>query len=242
MRLTKRRPGKLPFTQRLYTRFVARYFARDLLLPLQMAARDEAVAYIRQHLRDAQIFKSRFDLLKYGIRQAADGLVLEFGVYDGASIRALAGWHKGTVHGFDSFEGLPETWTGTSGGRGHFDRGGKLPNVPQNVTLHPGWFDHTLPTFLQKESGKIAFLNIDCDIYSSTKQVLQAVAPRLVPGSLISFDEYFNYPNWRQHEFRAFQEAVTAAGLGYRYLGFTRFGGTVLLRIEAVGSTTPGPL
>jgi hypothetical protein len=31
---------------------------------------------------------------------------------------------------------------------------------------------------------------------------------RLASGSVIVFDEYFNYPGWKVHEFKAFQDDV----------------------------------
>ena len=54
---------------------------------------------------------------------------LEFGVYRGASIRAWVGLsaHKESRFiGFDSFEGLPERWSGSLGA-GAFDAGGNIP-------------------------------------------------------------------------------------------------------------------
>jgi hypothetical protein len=43
-----------------------------------------------------------------------------------------------------------------------------------------------------------------------------------VPGTVILFDEYFNFPNWEQHEYKAFQEFVASHGVTYTYLGFAR--------------------
>ena len=42
--------------------------------------------------------------------------------------------------------------------------------------------------------------------------------PILILG--IVFDEYFNYPNWQKHEFKAFQEFVAANGIKYEYIGY----------------------
>jgi hypothetical protein len=36
------------------------------------------------------------------------------------------------------------------------------------------------------------------------------------------FDEYFNYPGWRQHEYKAWQEFIVANKLNYQYQGFVR--------------------
>jgi hypothetical protein len=56
----------------------------------------------------------------------------------------------------------------------------------------------------------------------------------MVPGTIILFDEYFNYPNWEQHEYKALQEFVKARGIAYRYLAFARQ--QVAIRIETTKS------
>jgi hypothetical protein len=38
--------------------------------------------------------------------------------------------------------------------------------------------------------------------------------------TVIVFDEYFNYPFWREGEFKAFQEFIQARNCRYRYLGY----------------------
>jgi Macrocin-O-methyltransferase (TylF) len=91
-----------------------------------------------------------------------------------------------------------------------------------------------LPRWLRDHPGPVAFIHVDCDLYSSTKIILTQLAERLAPGTVIVFDEYFNYPNWEQHEYRAFQEFVGDHGARYRYLGFARQ--QVAIRIEAIGA------
>jgi hypothetical protein len=162
----------------------------------------------------------REDALRIALGRApADGLVLEFGVGGGDSIARIAALVPGrAVHGFDSFEGLPEDWAGRHEERGHYSTGGVLPDVPANVVLHRGLFADTLPGFLAAHEGPCAFVHVDCDLYSSAKTVLDAVAPRLVPGTVILFDEYFNYPTWRDNEHRAFQEFAAARDVAFDYL------------------------
>jgi hypothetical protein len=92
--------------------------------------------------------------------------------------------------------------------------------VRPNVTLHKGWFDQTLPDFVANHPGPIAFLHVDCDLYSSTKTIFQFLGDRIVPGTVILFDEYFNYPGWRDHEHRAFTELVEERGLECRWLAY----------------------
>ncbi|MCK9909618.1 class I SAM-dependent methyltransferase, partial [Microbacteriaceae bacterium K1510] len=111
----------------------------------------------------------------------------------------------------------PEDWR-TGIAKGAF--AGPLPTVPGNVTLVSGLFSDTLPQFSQQHLGPIAFLHVDCDLYSSTATIFDCLGDRLRPGSVILFDEYFNYPGWRQHEFKAFQEFVARGEVAYRYEGF----------------------
>jgi hypothetical protein len=92
--------------------------------------------------------------------------------------------------------------------------------VRPNVILHKGWFDETLPDFVAENPGPVAFLHVDCDLYSSTKTIFQYVGDRIVPGTVIVFDEYFNYPGWREHEHKAFQELVQERNLKYRWLAY----------------------
>ncbi len=65
-------------------------------------------------------------------------------------------------------------------------------------------------------------MNIDCDLYSSTKTVFDNLGDRVTAGTIIRFGEYLNYPSWEQHEYKAFQEFVVQRKLEYRYIGYTR--------------------
>ena len=188
--------------------------------------------YIDRMLPDAVGFEAPAEALKFAIKAAkVDGHYLEFGVYTGGTIRFIARNVGGrTVHGFDSFEGLPEDWGGNNLGQRAFDTGGRLPKVPRNVRLHRGWFAESVPAWLDANPGPVAFIHVDCDLYSSTRSILTLLAERIVPGTVLIFDEYFNYPNWEQHEFKAFQEFVTEHAIKYRYLGYSRQ--QVVMRIE----------
>ncbi len=185
---------------------------------------------------DSSFCFSQFLMLKLGVAAASmEGLVLEFGVYHGKSIRTIAyGFPLYQVHGFDSFEGLPEEWSSTTLA-GSYSVHGHLPrDLPKNVQLHVGLFKDTLPGFLESHPGPIRFMNIDCDIYSSTKDIFDLTWPRIVPGTVIVFDEYLMYPRWERHEFRAFQEAVTSHGWSFEYLGIS-----VISRQAVIRITTP---
>jgi len=155
------------------------------------------------------------------------GLNLEFGVFNGVTISCVATARPELeFHGFDSFEGLPEDW---DMGDKHvkaeaFDRKGELPDVPDNVSLYKGWFDDTLPKFLDENAGNISYLHVDCDIYSSTNTILDNCNSRIVPGTIIRFDELccwrqvfgeaspdgksnrVLYSTWKQHEWKSMNE------------------------------------
>jgi hypothetical protein len=148
-----------------------------------------------------------------------DGIIAEFGVFRGESINRLAALaHPREIYGFDSFEGLPEPWVGAP--QGAFSLKGRLPPVKPNVTLIKGWFEQTLPPFLAGHPGRpVAYLHIDSDLYSSCKTVLQACAPRIVPGTVIVFDEIWNHEPFYRGEMRAFFEFVAETGTRFEWLG-----------------------
>lgn len=156
-------------------------------------------------------------LFTRGIELASkDGLFLEFGVAGGGSINRIAKQiYPKKIHGFDSFKGLPETWNGNK--EGTFVCG--IPNVSENVVLHIGMFEETLPTFVLNYPQNISFLNIDCDIYSSTKTIFKYLGNRIVPGTIIRFDELMGYPEWRDHEYKAFMEFLIDFNLDCDIIG-----------------------
>jgi Flp pilus assembly protein TadD len=160
-----------------------------------------------------------------------EGMVLEFGVRFGNTIHQLARLTLQKIYGFDSFEGLPEVWHHEP--KGSYTTRGEIPKVPPNVELIQGWFDQTLPKFLETHPGPVRLVNVDCDIYSSTKTVLDALAPRIVSGTVIVFDEYIGNEHWREDEFKAFQEAVARYGWKYEYLCFSIFTKQVAVRITS---------
>jgi hypothetical protein len=231
MAIIKRGFGEGLFA-RAYRKILHTFYANDLWIDLRLHAKREAVEYILANMQEAMVLPDRLALLGYALSRApAGGLVLEFGVEKGASLRHLAGLTQRPVHGFDSFEGLPGDWSGTKEAKGAFSLRGKLPRVPANARLHVGWFDQTLPEFLRQDAQACALIHVDCDIYASTVSIFAALNGRIGPGTVIVFDEYFNYPGWRQHEYKAFQEFIASTGLKYRYIGFSAEKGHVAVQI-----------
>ena len=194
-------------------------------------AKLDAWHYIKSvNNKDLAIIGSGIQVFKACIDAAiVDGLVLEFGVRFGTSIRQIAALVDQDVHGFDSFQGLPESWHAEA--EGSYSTKGTIPAVPKNVTLHDGWFEETLPKFVEEHPEPVRFMNIDCDLYSSTKTVLDLLAKQIIPGTVIVFDEYIGNEHWREDEFKAFQEATVKYGWEYEYLYFSFSTKQVVARI-----------
>lgn len=228
---------KRPLTERLVRRVFYKYYARNLYYELQLRARKSSADYVESQMTDVIIFWTLKGILEYCVNRAPqNGLILEFGVASGNTINIIANAAGNReVHGFDSFEGLPEDWTGHLETKGSFSTKGILPKVRSNVTLHKGWFSETISKFKEQHTDTIAFLHIDCDLYQSTREVLWSLADKLVEGTVIEFDEYFNYPNWQQHEFRAWQEFVKEKNIQYRYIALTASDGRVTVEITNKG-------
>jgi len=203
--------------------------------PAWVRAELDSYRYIRSLAQRPRLIGTSIDAFELGLRAArADGMVLEFGVRFGTSIRQVAGLAKQTVHGFDSFEGLPEAWHEEA--RGSYSTLGALPALPSNVVLHPGWFDRSLPRFLRSHPGPVRFVHIDCDLYSSARCVLELLAQRILPGTVIVFDDYLGHEHWREDEFRAFQEAVREEGWRYEYLAFSLCTRQAVVRLLQAGT------
>ena len=141
---------------------------------------------------------------------------LEFGVWEGNSINHMASskyFPKNKIfHGFDTFVGLPDEWDMGHQiiKKGHF-KVKEMPKVKSNVRLYKGLFKETLPEWKQKYNEPVCFMNIDCDLYSSTKQVLCILNELIVKDTLIRFDDFFDspinpYSKWLEGQWRALNE------------------------------------
>jgi hypothetical protein len=209
-----------------------------LVEALHLKARNEAVEYFSENMGEALIFGYREALWNYALQRAyanfqyntagtsqtdEEFLITEFGVWEGYSINYFSQrYPRATILGFDSFEGLEEDWSGHNLAKGHFDLGGKVPEVADNVTLIAGWFKETVPGFM-KQNQNIHFVHFDADTYTPTSTVLEYIRDSLVDGCVFVFDEFLNFPGWKNHEFRAFAEFIDKTKFSYEYIGITDF-------------------
>jgi predicted O-methyltransferase YrrM len=205
---------------------------RDISYALDMTAAQESAAFVLEHMPKAPVFWHPHDTLRFALDQVrGEGLAVEFGVGGGTTLRIIAEAvaEDRKVVGFDVFTGLPETWrTGFPAGEFAQER---LPDVP-GARLVVGLFDDTLPRFLEETDEPIAFVHLDVDLYLSTSSVLRAINDRLAPNAVLVFDEFFNYPGWRRHEFRAWNEFVARTGRTFDYLAYTGNNEQVAIRVH----------
>ena len=133
--------------------------------------------------------------------------VLEFGVAGGAGLLALERIAarveemieiKIDVYGFDTGTGLPKPedyrdcpniWIG----QGQFPMDQKeLEKRLQKASLKLGAIAETVPEFLNSSPAPVAFVSVDVDLYSSTRDALklfEADYDRLLPRVLCYFDD-----------------------------------------------------
>ena len=174
-----------------------------------------------EKFKQTPFFERREDLLLLGISLVKkDGLWLEFGVAGGCSANLIAKNTKNTLYGFDSFDGLPEDWTPWYK-KGQFKQD-KLPNVLPNVKLVIGGFEETFPKFKQ-EPKDLAFIHIDSDLYNSAKSIFKWFGDSINSGTVIIFDELYNYEGFENHEIKAWLEFVVTRDLHYSYFGYSKF-------------------
>lgn len=143
---------------------------------------------------------------------------LEFGVFHGRSLRwwvENADHPEHRFHGFDTFSGLPEDWGPYKAG--DMSTEDAMPKFDDaRVKLWKGLFQDSVPGFMREWKGdRRKLIHLDADLYSSTLYVLTMLAPRLLPGDVLLFDE-FAVPN---HEFLAFRNFTESYRVKYEVIG-----------------------
>jgi hypothetical protein len=139
------------------------------------------------------------------------GDYVEFGSW-GASTLNIA-YQQGLLSGrprhlwaFDSFEGLPPAedprdehpgWQPGSdlgqGGVARFHEACAAHGIPVDAyTAVEGYYSDSLPPLgADQPPVDIALAYVDCNMYTSTVEVLRFLEPRLKHGMILAFDDYF---------------------------------------------------
>ncbi len=205
-----------------------RYLDRFMVLSSVDVGRIYGLIRLLEELRDVP-----GDVVECGVGYGKSLTTLVFGV---AVLRL-----ERTVYGFDSFAGFPEAsaqdlgprvpavgvptgWTKTAVElirtifRTDESREDSLLREHQvGVELVSGFFADTLTARLPE---KIAFLHVDCDLYESTRAVLEECLPRMSPGGVVVFDEYRDR-NWPGATI-AIDEVCRARGMRVAYFPYVR--------------------
>jgi hypothetical protein len=141
------------------------------------------------------------------------GDYLEFGSHGGFTFtcafeESRRANYRSKMWAFDSFQGLPPAsspedehphWIGGKWGMGldEFRTACKRSGIPDNeYVCVPGYYHNTIEhedKITQPMPTDVAFAYIDCDLYSSTKVVLDFLRSRMKHGMIIAFDDYFCY-------------------------------------------------
>jgi predicted O-methyltransferase YrrM len=205
---------------------------RDMGYSQDVQAARESAEFVLEHMPKVPVFWHPHDTLRFALGEIkGPGLALEFGVAGGTTLAIIAEAVAGDrpVVGFDGFVGLPETWR-TGFPAGEFAQA--PPSDIPGASVVTGLFEDALPGFLAETDEPIAFMHLDADLYSSTKTVLDLVGERLAPDAVLVLDEFFNYPGWRVHEFRAWNEFIARTGRTFDYLAYTGNNEQVVVRLH----------
>jgi macrocin-O-methyltransferase TylF-like protien len=144
------------------------------------------------------------------------GVICEFGIQWGATLAALVNLrgmlepfnHSRLIYGFDTFEGFvqldaigadlssPGDYSTTEGYCRTLEEilqlqesGSPLSHI-KKFELVPGDASQTIVPWLERNPHAIVAMAIfDMDVYKPTRDVLEAILPRLTRGSLLVFDE-----------------------------------------------------
>lgn len=151
-------------------------------------------------------------------QEGVAGAVVEFGVFTGSNLenlaRSLEKLGSGReLWGFDSFEGLPAPDAVKDGGVWHegqyaadhetvraFLRADERPWM----RLVKGWFADAFAAEPARAMGDVAYARLDGDLYQSALDCLDFLAPRLVDGAVLVFDDWAF--SWEMGEPLAFRE------------------------------------
>jgi O-methyltransferase len=121
------------------------------------------------------------------------GDFLEVGVYQGGSAAKLAEVADRQARRlwlFDTFAGIPE-WTPEI----DWHRPGDFADTSVDAVrvqiptalIVVGDASETLPA---TDTGPLAFVHLDCDQYATYRACIVELSPRMVPGSVMWFDDY----------------------------------------------------
>jgi len=159
-------------------------------------------------LKDRLTFFERAEL--YQRTNFISGVYCEFGVHTAQTFRMALntlGQHRKRstscdhFYAFDTFGGMPEP-SGIDRSR-RWKKGVNATTENEfrrlvepdlfRVSLVPGLFSESLPSFHFPSGSSVSLAYIDCDYYQSTAEVVEFITPYLRHGSIVAFDDWDCY-------------------------------------------------
>jgi O-methyltransferase len=221
-------------------RTIGRLVRRSIELVVDRAAVPAAFdLYRREQLDRRSFFYKAFKALRFN---GIDGDYAEFGSWGGRTFRlayeeSRRHGHQARLWAFDSFAGLPEPREGRdehpewrrgkmATSLGEFHSICAAYGIPREVyEVVPGFYEETLTRRAPSEPPvNIALAYVDCDLYSSTKTVLEYLRPRLKHGMIVAFDDYFCWsPAGASGERTAWREHI-ASDDAWDWLPYVQYG------------------
>lgn len=166
-------------------------------------------------------FQTIFYYLSFSFKDEK-GEIMEFGTFHGYSSALIAQFMKrlrmtqNHLHLFDSFTGLPDIdnpidRTHYEVSKGIWSKGtmdlSKIPQIeniifrelteiisPDQLSIVKGYYEETVDRYFSniQKNAKLIFANIDCDLYSSSKFVLDKLIEYdlVQDGCVFAFDDY----------------------------------------------------
>ncbi len=200
----------------------------------------KATQIVQKYFKEAKGLDADAEVLRYASDAVSitGGYYIEMGVGTGRSINFIAALNPTKkVYGFDSFEGLPTDWDKgdkifKAGMFGLKRKDAKIPLV-KNVIVYKGLFKEILPKFKKQvlKDQAISFLHIDSDTYESAKETLKVLGDNIMPGTIIVFDEFYNYPRFEEYEWKAFQEFIQERHLNAQFIAYNKLHEQVAVKI-----------
>jgi len=184
---------------------------------MQRIIKEKNIDIIREKLlTDEKVIRRVFfDNAMHFISEAGiRGDYLEFGVYKGSSFIEM--YHLSVkylqnnmkFYAFDSFQGLPpikgvDSLEDSRYKENQYSCSQNIfkQNLIQNhvkldrTEIISGWYDDILNDKTKKglKTSKASLILIDCDLYESTKHVLDFITSYIQDGTILIFDDYYSY-------------------------------------------------
>jgi len=157
--------------------------------------------FLEHNLSKYKIIKNIFYTIKM---DQVRGDYVEFGCFTGSSLKHALNCNKKYFvknsnmffYGFDSFEGFPEQVHSTfinDNFKVNYLKVKKIEKKFKKCKIIKGFFNKTLSQkFIKQKITTIAFAFIDCDLAVSSKPVFKFILPRLISGSFLMIDDFYN--------------------------------------------------